>query len=126
VGGGGIPVVHRENGDLNGVEAVIDKDKASALLANEIGIDTLVLLTEVDHAYLNFDTSMQKPIAHASVDEMEKYLQEGHFLEGSMKPKVESAIQFLKAGGEKAIIANLYDLIPAVEGKAGTQIIPND
>jgi carbamate kinase len=122
-GGGGIPVIRRKNGDLNGVEAVIDKDKASALLANEIGIDTLVLLTEVDHAYLNFNTSMQKPIAHASVDEMEKYLQEGHFLEGSMKPKVESAILFLKEGGKKAIIANLYDLIPAIEGKTGTQIV---
>ncbi len=124
VGGGGIPVVRRENGDLDGVEAVIDKDKASALLANEIGIDTLVLLTEVDFAYLNFNTPRQKPIAHASVEQIEKYLQEGHFLEGSMKPKVESAIHFLKAGGKKAIIANLYDLIPAVAGKTGTQITP--
>lgn len=125
-GGGGIPVIRKESGDLEGVEAVIDKDKASALLANEIGIDTLVLLTEVDFAYLNFNTLQQKPIAHASVDKMEEYLQEGHFLEGSMKPKVESAINFLKAGGKRAIIANLYDLVPAVEGKAGTQIIPND
>ncbi len=104
-GGGGIPVIRRENGDLDGVEAVIDKDKASALLANEIGIDTLILLTEVDFAYLNFNTPQQKPIAHASVDKMEKFLQEGHFLEGSMKPKVESAINFLKAGGKRAIIA---------------------
>ena len=125
-GGGGIPVIRKENGDLEGVEAVIDKDKASALLANEIGIDTLVLLTEVDFAYLNFNTLQQKPITHASVDKMEKYLQEGHFLEGSMKPKVESAINFLKTGGKRAIIANLYDLVSAVEGKAGTQIIPND
>lgn len=123
-GGGGVPVVRRENGDLNGVEAVIDKDKTSALLANEIGIDTLVLLTEVDFAYLNFKSPRQKPISLASVDSMEKYLQEGHFLEGSMKPKVESAIHFLKAGGKKAVIANLYDLVPAVEGKTGTQIIP--
>ena len=123
-GGGGIPVIRKESGDLEGVEAVIDKDKASALLANEIGIDTLVLLTEVDFAYLNFNTPEQKPIAHASVDKMEKYLQEGHFLEGSMKPKVESAINFLKAGGKRAIIANLYDLVPAVEGKTGTQITP--
>lgn len=124
-GGGGIPVVRKENGDLEGMEAVIDKDKASALLANEIGIDTLVMLTEVDFAYLNFNTPDQKPITNASVDTMEKYLKEGHFLEGSMKPKVQSAINFLKGGGKKAIIANLYDLVPAVEGKTGTQIIPD-
>ena len=125
-GGGGIPVVRKENGDLEGVEAVIDKDKASALLANEIGIDTLVMLTEVDCAYLNFNTPKQKPIARISVDLMEKYLREGHFLEGSMKPKVESAINFLKSGGKKAIIANLFKLESAVEGKSGTQIVPND
>jgi len=124
-GGGGIPVVRLKNGDLEGVEAVIDKDKASALLANEIGIDTLVMLTEVDFAYLNFNTLQQKPIAQVSVDQMEKYLQEGHFLEGSMKPKVESAINFLKGGGKKAIIANLYELVSAVEGKTGTQIVSN-
>ena len=123
-GGGGIPVIREGNGDLKGVEAVIDKDKASALLANEIGIDTLILLTEADFAYLNFKSPDQKPIAHASVGEMEKYLQEGHFLEGSMKPKVESAVNFLKGGGKKAIIANLYDLVPAIAGKTGTQIVP--
>ncbi len=125
-GGGGIPVIRKENGDLEGVEAVIDKDKASALLANEIGIDTLILLTEVDFAYLNFNTAKQKPIAHASVEEMEKNLLEGHFMEGSMKPKVESAINFLQAGGKRAVIANLNELVSAVEGKTGTQIIPND
>lgn len=124
-GGGGIPVIRKEGGDLEGVEAVIDKDKASALLAKEIGIDTLVMLTEVDFAYLNFNSPDQKPITHSSVDEIEKYLKEGHFLEGSMKPKVESAINFLKRGGKKAIIANLYDLVPAVEGKTGTQIVPS-
>jgi carbamate kinase len=123
-GGGGIPVIRKQNGNLEGVEAVIDKDRASALLANEIGIDTLVMLTGVDFAYLNFKSSEQKPITHASVDMMEQYLQEGHFLEGSMKPKVESAINFLNAGGKKAIIANLYDLVSAVEGKTGTQIVP--
>ncbi len=125
-GGGGVPVIRKANGDLVGVEAVIDKDKSSALLANEIGIDTLVMLTEVDFAYLNFNTPDQKPIAHASVDTMKKYLKEGHFGEGSMKPKVESSINFLKAGGKKAIIANLYDLVSAVEGKTGTQIVPNN
>jgi carbamate kinase len=123
-GGGGIPVIRKANGELEGVEAVIDKDKASALLANEIGIDTLVMLTEEKFAYLNYKSSDQEPISHTSVDKMEKYLQEGHFLEGSMKPKVESAINFLKGGGKKAIIANLYDLVPAVEGKTGTHIVP--
>ncbi len=125
-GGGGIPVIREDNGALKGVEAVIDKDKASALLANEVGINTLVMLTEVDFAYLNFKSPEQKPIANASVEKMEVYLQEGHFLEGSMKPKVEAAVKFLKAGGKKAIIANLHSLVPAVEGKTGTQILPDD
>lgn len=125
-GGGGIPVARTPEGNLEGVEAVIDKDKASALLGQEIAIDILVMLTGVDHAYLDFNTPEQKPITRATVAMMERYLKEGHFLEGSMKPKVESAIQFLKAGGKRAVIANLYDLVAAVEGKTGTQIVLED
>jgi len=124
-GGGGIPVIKTDTGELKGVEAVIDKDSTSSLLASEVGMDVLVILTGVDYAFLNFNSPQQKPIVSATVNEMETYLQEGHFLEGSMKPKVESAISFIKNGGKKAIIANLFDLVPAIEGSKGTQIIPD-
>lgn len=124
-GGGGIPVIRKKNGDLHGIEAVIDKDRTSALLAAHAGIDYFVILTEIDHAYLDFKTPHKRPITSATTSAMQTYLSEGHFLEGSMKPKVESAISFLKHGGKKAIIANLYDLLPAIEGKTGTQIFPD-
>jgi carbamate kinase len=124
-GGGGIPVVRKKNGDLLGVEAVIDKDRTSAILATQTGIDYFVILTEIDHAYLDFKKPDKKPITSATVKNMETWLSEGHFLEGSMRPKVESAISFLKNGGKKAIIANLFDLLPAIEGKTGTQILPD-
>ncbi|MFQ5449977.1 MAG: carbamate kinase [Nitrospinaceae bacterium] len=124
-GGGGIPVIRAAGGRLEGVEAVIDKDRTSALLAAQVGIDYLVILTSVDFAYRDFNTASQKPIEQAALGEMEAYLKEGHFRKGSMKPKVEAAIHFLKAGGKRAIIANLYDLHAAVEGKTGTQIHPD-
>lgn len=121
-GGGGIPVIRNSNGDLSGVEAVIDKDRTSTLLANQVGIEQLVILTEVDFAYLNFKSSQPQPIKNITVNKMESYLEQGEFMEGSMKPKVEAAINFVKKGGQKAIIANLYDLLPAIEGKTGTHI----
>ncbi len=123
-GGGGIPVFRNTRGEIEGIEAVIDKDRTSALLASRIDIDTLVILTQVDHVYLNFNQPEQKPIATATASEMETWLQEGHFLEGSMKPKVEAAVFFLKHGGRKAVIANLNQLDKAVAGKAGTHILP--
>ena len=121
-GGGGIPVVRGSNGELNGVEAVIDKDRTSALLANEVGIEQLIILTGVDFACLNYKSPQLQPIKNITVDKMEYYLKQGEFMEGSMKPKVEAAIDFVKNGGKKAIIANLYDLLPATEGKTGTHI----
>jgi carbamate kinase len=121
-GGGGIPVIRNSNGDLSGVEAVIDKDRTSTLLANEVGIEQLVILTEVDFAYLNFKSPQPQPIKNITVDKMQSYLEQGEFMEGSMKPKVEAAINFVKKGGQKAIIANLYNLLPAIEGKTGTHI----
>lgn len=123
-GGGGIPVVRNERGELEGVEAVIDKDRTSALLAARTGIHTLVMLTQVDHAFLNFNQPQQTAIKTATVSQMEQWLREGHFLEGSMKPKVEAAIYFLRHGGQKAIIADLNQLADAVTGSAGTQILP--
>jgi carbamate kinase len=121
-GGGGIPVVRGSNGELRGIEAVIDKDRTSALLASQVGIEQLVILTEVDFAYLNYKSAQPQPIKKISASKMELYLEQGEFLEGSMKPKVQAAIDFVKKGGKKAIIANLYDLLPAMEGKTGTHI----
>ena len=121
-GGGGIPVIKKSNGEMVGVEAVIDKDRTSALLANELGIEQLIILTEVEFAYLNFKSSQPKPIRKTTINKMESYLEKGEFSEGSMKPKVQAAIDFIKKGGKKAIIANLYNLLHAVEGITGTHI----
>ena len=122
-GGGGIPVIKKPNGELIGVEAVIDKDRTSALLAHEIGVDQLIILTSVDGVYLNFQSSEPQLIKNISAGQMETYIHKGEFAEGSMKPKVEAAVQFIKKGGKKAIIASLNDLLPAIEGEAGTHIV---
>ncbi|MBT3921161.1 MAG: carbamate kinase [Nitrospina sp.] len=121
-GGGGIPVIRKPNGELIGVEAVIDKDRTSALLAHKIGVDQLIILTSVDGACLNFNSSEPEPIRNVSVGQMETYISQGEFAEGSMKPKVEAAVEFVKKGGQKAIIANLNALLPAIEGEMGTHI----
>lgn len=123
-GGGGIPVIRTPDGQLEGIEAVIDKDRTSALLASELGIDWLVILTQVDHVFLDFNTPQQRPIHEATVTEMEAWLNEVNFTEGSMKPKVEAAVQFLKNGGKKAIIAHLNQLHTALEGNSGTHVVP--
>lgn len=124
-GGGGIPVIRNEDGDLQGVEAVIDKDKTSALLAREVGVDYFIMLTESDFVYLNFNKPDQRKIEKATVSEMKTYMNEGHFPEGSMKPKVEAAVDFVQKGGKKSIIANIFDLLPAIEGQTGTHILPD-
>ena len=123
-GGGGIPVVRNPDGQLEGIEAVIDKDRTSALLASQVGIECMVILTQVDRVYLDFNTPQQKPIREATATEMETWLNEGHFLEGSMKPKVEAAVQFLKNGGRRTIIAHLNKLHAALEGNSGTHVVP--
>ena len=123
-GGGGIPVFRNAQGELEGLEAVIDKDRTSALLASRIGIDTLVILTQVDHVYLDFNQPEQRPIESATATEMEAWLQEGHFLEGSMKPKIESALYFLEHGGKRTVIAHLNQLTDALAGRTGTHILP--
>jgi len=124
-GGGGVPVMRNKNHELRGVEAVIDKDKSSALLANTVGIHTLIILTEANFAYLNFNTPNQRPIKTARVTEMQDYVAQGQFAKGSMEPKIEACVSFLKGGGQRAIIANLFDLPRALEGKIGTEILPD-
>ena len=129
VGGGSnasgifLPFLEDKDVELVGVEAVIDKDHTSALLANKLGVDCLVILTEVEYVFLNYNSPTPEPIHQVSVKVMEKYLQAGEFAEGSMKPKVEAVLKFLKSGGKRAIIAGLFNLARAVEGQSGTHIL---
>ena len=122
-GGGGIPVIWNEQGDLEGVEAVIDKDLGSSLLARNLGADTLIISTAVDAAYLNFGKENQRPIRHATLLEIKRYLAEGHFKPGSMKPKMEAIIQFLEDGGEKGMITIPENLLKTVRRECGTTIV---
>jgi carbamate kinase len=121
-GGGGIPVI-REGRRFHGVEAVVDKDLVSAKLAEEIGVDLFVMATDVPGAYLNFnDPKKEHLLTSMTIPEARNYLQEGHFAEGSMGPKIEAAIEFIVNGGEKAIITSIDTIDKAVSGKAGTII----
>lgn len=121
-GGGGVPVIRNERGGLEGVEAVIDKDLGSSLLARNLRANTFIISTAVDSVYLNFGVENQKPITRVTVSEIKKYMAEGHFKPGSMKPKIEAIIQFLEGGGKKAIITSPENLLRAVKGEAGTTI----
>ncbi len=121
IGGGGIPVVKKGN-KLVGVDAVIDKDMASALLASSIKATTLMILTDVDYAYKNYEKERQEKIEKADANAMQEYLNEGQFEEGSMKPKVEAALSFIKNGGKRAIITSLGKAKLAFNEKYGTII----
>jgi len=121
-GGGGIPVIRNEQGELEGVEAVIDKDLGSSLLARNLGADTFIILTAVDAVYLNFGKENEKPILRSTLPEIKQYMEEGHFKPGSMKPKIEAIIQFLEGGGRKAIITSPKILLRATKGETGTTI----
>jgi carbamate kinase len=123
MGGGGIPVVS-DNGRLRGVDAVIDKDRASELLAVRLRVDLLVFATDADRVYLNYRKPNQQPLGRVTAPEMTRWLEDGQFPPGSMGPKVESALRFLAAGGREAVIASHEELIPAVQGSAGTHIVP--
>ncbi len=124
LGGGGIPVEVDQNGKIVGVEAVIDKDRSSALLAMDLGADLFIISTDTDQAYLNFKKKNQEGIRKATVAQMREYASDGQFPPGSMGPKVESAIKFVESTGKKAIITSYEYLMDALDGKAGTHIIP--
>lgn len=123
-GGGGVPVFKREDGNLQGLDAVIDKDRASSVLARDIGAELLLILTEVEKVALNYGTSEQKDLDKMTLSEAKRYLKEGHFPEGSMGPKIESAIQFLESGGKEVIITSIPKAYDSVKRKVGTRIVP--
>ena len=125
VGGGGIPVIEDDDGNLKGVAAVIDKDFASSLLARSIKADLFLISTAVEKVYLNFNKPNQKAIDQMTVSEAKKYLKEGHFAKGSMEPKIRAIIWYLEAGGKEAIITDPEHITAALEGKTGTRIIPD-
>jgi carbamate kinase len=124
VGGGGVPVARRTDGSLLGVEAVIDKDLAAALLARELGAESLIILTDIDRVYLDFLSSARRPLTHLALDEARQHLAAGEFLPGSMEPKIEAAIEFLHAGGRRVIICLPEELDVALKGEAGTTVVP--
>jgi carbamate kinase len=123
-GGGGIPVVRKECGAIVGVEAVIDKDRASMLLAIQLGVDRLVFSTDADGVYVKYKQPGQRALKRVGLSEIMTYHEAGEFPPGSMGPKVEAAAQFLQAGGKEAIITSLDHLAEAVLGDAGTHIVP--
>lgn len=124
VGGGGIPVIEDEKGNLIGVEAVIDKDFGSALLANLINADLFVISTAVEKVAINFNKPDQKWIDQMTVAEARRYIEEGHFAKGSMLPKIQAILKFLDAGGKKALITNPENIGRAMKGETGTWIVP--
>jgi len=123
VGGGGIPVIRDENGDLVGTAAVIDKDLASEKLAEDLDADALVILTAVEKVSINFNKPNQKDLDVMTIAECEQYIAEGHFAPGSMLPKIEAAMKFVQSKpGRKSIITSLDKAVEALEGKAGTTV----
>jgi carbamate kinase len=123
-GGGGVPVIENEQGDLVGVEAVIDKDYASALLASSLGADLFVISTAVEKVALRYRTPEQQWLDCIHLSEARQYQSEGHFQKGSMGPKIEAVISFLEKGGQQALITNPENLGRALSGQTGTWVIP--
>jgi carbamate kinase len=121
-GGGGIPVYKKESGWLEGVDGVIDKDLVSAVLARDIAAEELLILTGVDKIAINFNQPNQKDLETLSVTEAEKYFDQGQFPKGSMGPKIQAAINFIKQGGKKVIITSIDKAVDALNGKNGTVI----
>lgn len=121
-GGGGIPVVERDDGALEGVDAVIDKDFTAARMASDVGADTLVLITGVPRVVLDYGTERARPVDELDVDEAESHLHAGQFPAGSMGPKIAAATRFIRAGGELSVITDTEHVRDAVEGRHGTRI----
>jgi len=123
-GGGGVPVVRGRGGALSGIDAVIDKDLAAALLASEVGADVLLILTDVPKAYIHYNTPEQRALDTVTLKEMRALADEGHFKAGSMGPKVKACLRFVESGGT-AVIGSLTEVVQAMAGEAGTRIVPD-
>ena len=124
-GGGGIPVYREESGWLEGVDGVIDKDLASAVLARDIEAQEMLILTSVDHVAINFNKENQRDLMTLNLKEAKSYMDEGQFPKGSMGPKIQAAINFLEQGGEKVTITSIENAIDALINNSGTVITPN-
>jgi carbamate kinase len=123
VGGGGVPVVRRD-GRLEGIDAVIDKDLASALLATHLRVDVLAMTTDVDRMYLNFARPDARGLGQVTADELGRFAADGHFPAGTMGPKVEAALQFIAAGGSEVIVTSPDRLVAAMQGHdEGTRVM---
>lgn len=124
VGGGGVPVVRNEQGELRGTYAVIDKDRASSLLAQQLRCDLLVISTGVEKVALNYGKPDQRLLDQMTLAEARQYIAEGHFAPGSMLPKIEAALEFVGMGGPLAVITDPPNLARALRGETGTRVVP--
>ncbi|MDX2141441.1 MAG: carbamate kinase [Chloroflexota bacterium] len=124
VGGGGIPVVRSEDGELRGTYAVIDKDLASSLLAQTLRADMFVISTGVEQVALNFGKPDERRLSVLTLREADQYIREGHFGVGSMLPKIEAAVEFVRMGGPQALITDPANLLRALRGETGTRVVP--
>ncbi|UXV35367.1 carbamate kinase [Staphylococcus sp. IVB6181] len=122
--GGGIPVYRDDNNEIHGLEAVIDKDRSGLKLAEQVNADTFIMLTDVPNVYINYGKENEAKLETITVDEAKKHVADGQFPAGSMLPKIQAAIEFAETGKE-SIICALADAVEALEGKAGTRIVPN-
>ncbi len=125
-GGGGIPVILDEKGHVSGVEAVIDKDLAGEKLAEAVGADIFMVLTDVDRVYLNYGKKSQRGLSTLSLEKARRHLKNHAFPSGSMEPKVAACVRFIEYGGERAVISSLDQASAALEGRAGTHIFPDE
>ena len=123
LGGGGIPVAFDREQRLNGIEAVIDKDLSSGLLASAIGASSLIILTDIDHVYVNFLSPQRQAMRRMTVADAEAHLRRGEFLPGSMAPKIEAGITFLRGGGQRVLIGLPEALPKLLEGTSGTELV---
>jgi len=122
-GGGGIPVYYKNDDTLEGLDAVIDKDLAAALMGRIIKAHELWIITDVEHVYLDFNKASQRAIIKCTTSEAQQYLDEGQFQDGSMAPKIKAALYFLKHHGEKVIITSISHVAEAIGGRSGTLIV---
>jgi len=122
-GGGGVPVIRNTQGDFEGVEAVIDKDLTSSILASEIGAELLIILTDVPQVYTNYNTPEQKALGAVTMEEVDRLIGKGHFAPGSMGPKIQGIYNFLRAGGRRGLITNPQTIDQALQGRGGTHFV---